>query len=324
MGRTWARVMTDNPEVSLVGWVDLVKDRVVEGVEAVGLANVAIEDDLAVALAKCSPDFVVDVTAPEAHFEVTRCCLERGVAVLGEKPMAANLDEARDLVECSRRTATLFVVSQNRRYHPGLVAFWGLVADHLGGIGELSAEFYAAPHFGGFRDEMASPLLLEMAVHTFDAARYITGADAVSVYCNEFNPSWSWYRGAASATANFELSAGARFSYRGSWCAEGLETSWEAEWRAVGAFGSAKWDGSSNPVAEVRAGGEKGAALERIEAAPVPMPGEGIAACLGDFVRALRTGELPMNECRDNIKSFAMVMAALASSSSGRRVGVVA
>ena len=92
MGRTWARVMTDNPEVSLVGWVDLVKDRVVEGVEAVGLANVAIEDDLAVALAKCSPDFVVDVTAPEAHFEVTRCCLERGVAVLGEKPMAANLD----------------------------------------------------------------------------------------------------------------------------------------------------------------------------------------------------------------------------------------
>jgi predicted dehydrogenase len=322
MGRTWARAITNNPDVCLVGWVDLVQARVVEGIEEVGLGDVAIEDDLDVALGKCSPDFVVDVTAPEAHYEVTRCCLERGVAVLGEKPMATNLDEARALVEVSRRTSSLFVVSQNRRYHPGLVAFRRLVAERLGGIGELSADFYGGSRFGGFREEMASPLLVDMAIHTFDAARYITGADALSVCCTEFNPAWSWYRGSASAYADFELSGGIRFSYRGSWCAEGLQTSWEAEWRAVGALGSAKWDGSGNPVAEVRPLGDRGGSLELIEAKPVPLPGEGIAGSLGDFVRALRTGEPVMNECGDNIKSFAMVMAALASSASGGRVEV--
>ena len=85
-------------------------------------------------------------------------CLERAVPVLGEKPMAANLEEARDLVQLSERTSTLFVVSQNRRYNSGLAAFKNLVEQRLGGVGQLNAEFYRAPRFGGFRDEMDSPL----------------------------------------------------------------------------------------------------------------------------------------------------------------------
>jgi predicted dehydrogenase len=322
MGRTWARAMADNPEVSLVGWVDLFIDRVAEGIGSLGLSDVAVEETIEAAVARCSPEFVVDVAVPEAHHRVTRYCLQRGVAVLGEKPMAANLDEAGDLVKLSEQTSTLFVVSQNRRYNRGLAAFKGLLAQHLGGVGHLNAEFYRAPHFGGFRDEMDSPLLVDMAIHTFDAARYVTGADPVSVLCTEFNPPWSWYRGAASAVVEFEFTGGLRFSYQGSWCADGLETSWDSSWRAVGALGSAKWDGTNDPIAEVRQPSAEGAALERIEAGPAMISGDGIRGSLADFVEALRTGGTPMNECHDNIKSFAMVMAALESSRSGRRVAV--
>ncbi len=322
MGRSWAGAIVDNPDTSLVGWVDLSTDRVAEGIEAAGLSNVAVEEHIEPALLKCSPDFVVDVAVPEAHHEITGYCLEQRVAVLGEKPLAANLEEARDLLRTSERTSTLFVVSQNRRYNTGLAAFKSLVAQRLGGVGQLNAEFYRAPHFGGFRDEMDSPLLVDMAIHTFDAARYVTGADPVSVQCTEFNPPWSWYRGAASAVAEFEFEGGLRFSYEGSWCADGLETSWESSWRAVGALGSAAWDGASNPIAEVRSPGGEGAELERIEAPSATISGDGIAGSLADFVRALRTGETPMSECHDNIKSFAMVMAALESSRSGRRVAV--
>ena len=63
-------------------------------------------------------------------------------------------------------------------------------------------------------------------------------------------------------------------------------------------------------------------AFERIEAGPATISGDGIAGSLADFVRALRTGAIPMNECHDNIKSFAMVTAAVESSRSGRRVAV--
>jgi predicted dehydrogenase len=324
MGRAWAGAIANNPDVSLVGWVDLFTNRVVDGIEASGYADVAVEESIEPALAKLSPDFVVDVAVPEAHHDITRRCLERGVPVLGEKPMAANLAEARDLVQLSERTSTLFVVSQNRRYNEGLAAFKGLVEQSLGGLGQLNAEFYRAPHFGGFRDEMDSPLLVDMAIHTFDAARFIAGTVPVSVQCTEFNPPWSWYRGAASAVAEFEFDDGIHFSYEGSWCAGGLQTSWESSWRAIGGLGTAVWDGSKNPVAEVHKPGTNDGERETVEAAPVTISGPGIAGSLADFVGALRSGEVPMNECHDNIKSFAMVMAALESSRSGRRVAVEA
>jgi predicted dehydrogenase len=322
MGRAWASTIVSRPDVSLVGWVDLFTDRVAEGIEAAGLKDVSVEEDIEAALSKLSPDFVVDVAVPEAHFDVTRQCLERNVPVLGEKPMAATLEEARDLVRLSERTSTLFVVSQNRRYNAGLAGFKNLVEQRLGGVGQLNAEFYRAPRFGGFRDEMDSPLLLDMAIHTFDAARYLAGSAPVSALCTEFNPSWSWYRGAASAVAEFEFRDGLRFSYEGSWCASGLETSWESSWRAIGAFGTALWDGTNNAMAEVRKGGDDGGELERVEAPPVTISGPGIAGSLADFVRAVRTGEIPMNECHDNIKSFAMVIAALESSRTGRTAPV--
>ena len=36
----------------------------------------------------------------------------------------------------------------------------------------------SAPHFGGFREEMDNVLLLDMAIHTFDAARFVSGQGA--------------------------------------------------------------------------------------------------------------------------------------------------
>ena len=42
MGRAWARAIVNNPDTSLVGWVDLFTDRVAEGIEAAGLSNVAV------------------------------------------------------------------------------------------------------------------------------------------------------------------------------------------------------------------------------------------------------------------------------------------
>ena len=321
MGRAWGRAVNDNPDIELVGWVDVVEERAHEALEALAVTGVAVEGDVGAALTRLSPDFVVDVSVPEAHYEVTATCLQKAVPVLGEKPMAATMEEARQLVELSEQCSTLFVVSQNRRYNSGLAAFREVVATRLGGAGQLNAEFYRSPHFGGFREEMASPLLLDMAIHTFDAARYVTGADALSVACSEFNPPWSWYKGAASAVAEFEMTGGLRFSYQGSWCAEGFETSWDSAWRAIGPRGSALWDGAGNPIAEVRPEGGS-PDVERVEAPAAAIPAKGIAGSLADFVRSLRTGEAPMGECHDNIRSLAMVFAALESSRTGRRVAV--
>jgi predicted dehydrogenase len=319
MGRRWAETISTRRDLVLSGWVDVVADVAESAVAELGLRDVAVDDDLARALATGAPDFVVDVAVPEAHFDVTLAALRHGVPVLGEKPMAVTLDEANRLIEASEQAGKLFMVSQSRRYNRQLAALKGLVDGVLGEPEIVSCQFYKAPHFGGFRDEMPSPLLADMAIHHFDAARWLVGRDPLAVYCEEYNPSWSWYRGAACATAIFEFQGGARLTYAGSWCAEGEETSWEGSWRIVTANGTARWDGVTDPHAELV--GPDGDAD--------PAPGavaddfsESISGSLAEFVSALDDGHLPMGECHDNIKSLAMSLAASTSSAEGRRVPV--
>ena len=119
------------------------------------------------------------------------------------------------------------------------------------------------------------------------------------------------------------MTGGLRYTYRGSWCSEGRHTSWEGEWRAVGPNGTATWDGHAAPVAEIVAehGGFTSPTEQHTAAFDEAMQ-RGIAGSLRDFLHALRTGATPMGECHDNIKSLAMVFAAIESAATGKRVNV--
>lgn len=71
MGRTWAQTMEMNQEVDFIGWVDVDVERVIDGIGELHLENVAVDDSIDAAVEKLHPDFVVDVSVPEAHHPVT-------------------------------------------------------------------------------------------------------------------------------------------------------------------------------------------------------------------------------------------------------------
>ncbi len=320
MGQAWGENLKKCEQTEVVAWVDVNSEAALKAADKYEFSGIYTGDDLGKALAETKPDFVVDVTIPEAHMGVTLQALQAGIPVLGEKPMSVNMESARAMVAASEKAGKLYMVSQSRRYEPHLKALHGLIKNDLGDLGILNSDFYIGAHFGGFRDEMPSPLLLDMAIHTIDAARYLSGADPVAVYCDEFNPSWSWYKGDACTTAIFEMTGGLRYTYRGSWCSDGRHTSWEGEWRAVGAKGSATWDGYESVAAEVITGEEAFfRPTQTIEVTKEEIPG-GIAGSLRDFLNALETGATPMGECHDNIKSLAMVFAAIESASLKKRI----
>jgi predicted dehydrogenase len=239
--------------------------------------------------------------------------------------MATSLGDAQALVSAAERAGRAFSVMQNRRYLAPMRALRELVAGGaIGTPGMVCADFFIGPHFGGFRDLMESPLLLDMAIHTFDQARFLTGADPVSAYCHEFNLEGSWYAGNAAAICIFELTGGAVFCYRGCWSAEGAATSWEAVWRIVGSSGTALWDGEGEPYAEVVAPDAKGflRPAERRTAEAVWGGRPEHAGCIDEMLAALDEGRPAETDCRDNLQSIAMVLAAIESAKSGRRIDV--
>ena len=323
MGQAWARNLRDCPDVVTVGWMDIRAGAAGEAIEKLELIGVKPYDDLGNALAETRPDFVVDVTVPQSHRDVTLAALAAGAAVLGEKPMADSMAAARQMVEASQRAGRLYMVSQSRRYDARVLAFRRAIEQYVGELGILTSDFYLGPHFGGFREQMPSPLLLDMAIHTFDSARQISRRDPVAVYCRQFNPPWSWFAGASSATAVFEMTGGLQFTYNGSWCAQGLNTSWNSQWRAFGPGGAATWDGEHDPVAEVVTGNDGFVhATEKVKVTVDETALSGIAGSLREFLHALRSGQTPQGECHDNIKSLAMVFAAVESAQTGQRVRV--
>jgi len=277
-------------------------------------------------LADVKPDIVFDCTVPEAHAAITIAALENGCHVLGEKPLADSMENARKMVAAAKKAGRLYAVIQNRRYDKNirrLKAF--LDSGVLGRVGSISSDFFVGAHFGGFRDRMAHVLLLDMAIHTFDAARFLAGSDPVSVACMEWNPPGSWYERDASAAAIFRLRDGCVYSYRGSWCAEGLMTSWESGWRITGEKGTVLWDGGEGMRAEVVA--KAGGFHSELSAVGVPEGdfGEKTGGHLGimrEFVRCVRDGGIPETAAEDNIKSLAMVFAAIKSGWKGSFVEV--
>jgi predicted dehydrogenase len=327
ISQTWLSAIREIPALKVVGLVDLVEDAARRRVDEYGLHDAIVSTDLNAALEKTRPDVVFDCTVPKAHVHVTLEALRHGCHVLGEKPMADSLDNARKMVAAAQKAGKIYAVTQNYRYGLGvrrLKSF--LESEEIGRVTTVHSDFYVGAHFGGFRDRMKHVLLLDMAIHFFDAARFITGADAVSVYCKDWNPAGSWYDHGASAVAIFEMSGGIVYTYRGSWCAEGLNTTWGGEWRIIGEQGSVKWDGGDSFQAQVVA--ETGGFFSKWRDVDVPAYGGGDkvdkhASLIREFVHSVKTGTIPETICTDNIKSLAMVLGTVESAELGKSVKVV-
>ncbi len=311
-------------KVDIRGVVDLSRDAAAGKIAKYELTSEA-GTDLKEMLKKTQPDFVVDLTIPDAHCAVTCAALAAGCHVIGEKPMANSMVEARRMVKAADKAGKIYMVSQSRRYegvHGNIKR--ALTGGRLGNITTANCDFYAGVHFGGFRDEMESPLILDMSIHHFDLVRMMTGADPVAVYAHEFNPEGSWYKNDVAASCIFEMSNGIVFTYRGSWCAEGCHTSWHGDWRFIGDKGTLLYDGGDGLKGMV-AKKNKGTFFSehrdlKISSATPRFTGQ--HGAIRELLKYLNDGTMPQGECHDNIKSLAMVFAAMESSRKGRRVPV--
>lgn len=326
MSAVWMKTAREIPGLEMVALVDINEEAARKRKDEFGFTQALIDTDLVRVLDKTSPDIVFDCTVPEAHTGITLAALAHGCHVLGEKPMADSMDNARKMVQAASKAGKLYAVIQNRRYLPSARRVRHFLNTRsIGQLTTVNCDFYIGAHFGGFRDHMQHVLLLDMAIHTFDAARFLTHTDPQSVFCMEWNPAGSWYDHDASAMAIFEMSDGVVYNYRGSWCSEGLSTAWECDWRFLGDKGSALWDGGERFQAQVVSqsggfiSGHTDVALPEVDTTGKV---DGHAGLIREFVQCVRTGGIPETVCTDNIKSLSMVFGAIQSAESRRLVDI--
>jgi predicted dehydrogenase len=322
MGKHWLRLLAERPDAEVVALVDTDEDALADTRRIGDYEERVCFSTLGDALGTVEADALVCVTPPEHHRACAIQAMQAGLDVITEKPMAQDPESCLAMLSASRSTGRICVVSQNYRYRPETWTLARLVADgRIGEIGQIKIDFYLGHDFGGgFRHEMAYPVLMDMAIHHFDLIRFVSGLNAVSVRGEVWNPPWSNYRGECSCSLVFEMENGARVVYNASWCAKGQFCGWDGNWQIEGSKGCLLY-------------GDEGVTLCDVPQLYVVNHRETVQArgperleqdyVLDDFTRAVESGARPKTDVFDNIRSIAMVFAAVEAVRTERRIPVV-
>jgi predicted dehydrogenase len=312
MGETWMRTISQSPDVEYAALVDVDTKILANQANKYGIPAERCFTNLSDAL-KVPADGLVNVTPPQFHESTCCSAMECGLPILTEKPLADTLEAAQRMVACATSTGKLLMVAQNYRYQPFIQTLHGLISGRKYGVpGQVQLAFYKGPHFGGFREQMPYPLIIDMSIHHFDLLRYILGADPLQVRGESWNPAWSWFGGDASCALRFEFRGGLQVLYHGSWCATGDETSWSGDWRIECSEGVVV---SRQDVVYEAATGQP---LRQSAISPMPLRAQ--AFLLNEFVRAQSAGTTPATVGSDNLKSLAMVFGAVEAVKSAKVV----
>ena len=326
MGNTWLRAVQGSAAVDFAGFVEINPETARAQAEEYNLDPSLILPSLGQALERVDADAVINVTPPEFHRGICVAALQAGLPVLTEKPLAGTLADARAIAEVAESTGVLCSVAQNYRYRSLSQTIKTLLdSGALGAVGSVRVEFFRGPHFGGFREEMPHPLIVDMAIHHFDMMRLFLGSDPATVSARSWNPPWSWFDGDASAAASIVFENGVQVVYSGSWCSQAFETSWNADWRfecerGVLLVADDKIFTQQLLSAE---GGRCGFANKHGAKRGVPLlplAREGQDYLLQEFYEAVTLGRSTGTTAQDNLKTMEFVFGVVQACDSGQTV----
>ncbi|MAF10033.1 hypothetical protein CMK11_06230 [Candidatus Poribacteria bacterium] len=318
--RSWLQVCRRSGQADLVGYVEVSPERRAQAIEQWEIPADAVFDSLSAAAAAVDADFALDITPPAAHEAVANAAFGAGLHLIGEKPLSDTFEAAQRMLAASERAGLTHVITQNYRFGPVPRTGHRLLQEKIvGEIKHVAVGFYRpwahAP--GTHYVTMPYPLITDMGIHHFDLLRYVLDLEPVSVYAETWNPSWGWHAGDAGHCAIFEFEGGVKVIHHSLGSSVGKTTTWNGDWRVEGAGGSMTWEDDDIFWTAVGPAEKQGR-----EQLPLDDVANGQDALLAEFISAIEEGREPECSSRDNIKSLAMVFAAVESAKEGRRVRI--
>jgi predicted dehydrogenase len=168
LGRHHARLLGAMEDASLVAVVDTLPERAAEAASATGARALTdyreILDDI---------EAVVVAVPTEIHAEIALPFLERGIAVLVEKPMSRSLQEADAMIDAARKAGAVLAVGHTERYNPAVAAIASLVT---------SPRFIEVHRLSAFPDRSLDiDVVFDLMIHDLDIIAAMVGDEVTSI-----------------------------------------------------------------------------------------------------------------------------------------------
>jgi UDP-N-acetylglucosamine 3-dehydrogenase len=172
MGTNHARVLSEMPDVKLVA----VCDADAEQARKTGrrfLAENSCGDPAALLATSGIDAAVVAVPTPE-HRAVAGLCLEKGIDILVEKPMASTVAECDDIIEIAKKNGRVLMVGHIERFNPAIVQLKDFLDKRF--LGDIY--YVETTRAGPFPKRLYGSkdgVVIDLAVHDLDLVAYLFG-----------------------------------------------------------------------------------------------------------------------------------------------------
>ncbi len=332
-GRTWARVIKENPDCEIVAYVDINKDALTRIKEEYDDNHVPSFNDYNEAAEKISADAAIIVTPPQYHHEQAINLLEKNLHLLVEKPLTEDFETSVEIVELAEKKGLFLIIGMQFRYMPVTLAYRELF--EKGGFGKPSfSQFsyirtrnpmnYKGWVLNQYCNDMAHTFLLEQAIHHLDLIRFVYSTDVEWVQSFEWNPSdWDFnpYKQDPNVSILLGLKNGIHVNYIGTWISgnSGMDEGIDFRWRT---------DFEKGIIVQKKLFGEDGiykahrndTKLSHVDTGPIEPFYTDTVGLLGEFVNCLKKKIPPETSGKDHLKTLSVVLASIESAVTGKKI----
>ena len=198
IGRHHVRIYNDLNDVQLVAIADLDQAR------RTGIARrykVAAYGDYRELFEREALDIVSIAVPTVLHREVALAAMARGIHVLVEKPIAATVLEADEMIREATARNLVLTVGHVERFNPAVVELKRRLSEgELGQVFQVHAR-RLSPFPSYIRDV---GVVMDLATHELDIMRYLLGSEAERLYAETERNLHAQYEDMLSATIRFE------------------------------------------------------------------------------------------------------------------------
>lgn len=168
IGKEHARIYSNMPDVTLVGVVDISKERGEKAAQSYNTNYYSSHEEI---LDKVNAASVVVPT--KSHYEVTKDLLENGISVLIEKPMTGTVSEAEELIRLSKDNDTVLQPGYVERFNPAIQAIQKL---------DVSLKFIECHRLSPFTFRSADiSVVLDLMIHDIDIILYLSKSEVKKI-----------------------------------------------------------------------------------------------------------------------------------------------